>query len=246
MKRAEDWSPTKFVQRDGRLSASLDPEAVSPASRLNVDLLAAALESALNAHATGRLVDLGCGTVPLYGVYRSLVQQVLCIDWDNSSHELRHVDLVADLNQPLVLSPSSFETAVLSDVLEHIAEPALLLREVRRILVPGGKLIGSVPFMYRLHEEPHDHYRYSRHALSRMAGQAGFSVLRLEPYGLGTDVLFDLIGKLLIGAHWRWGSRWASWSHRVAHRVRDSRLGRHLNRNQSSLPLGYIFVFEAV
>ncbi len=246
MKRAEDWIPTKFVHRGGRLSASLDPDAVSPASRFNVDLLAAALERALSEHASGRMVDLGCGTVPLYGVYRSLVQDVLCIDWDNSSHELRHVDQVADLNKPLALSPASFETALLSDVLEHIAEPGSLLHEIRKVLVPGGKLIGSVPFMYRLHEEPHDHYRYSRHALSRMAGQAGFAVKTLEPYGLGTDVLFDLIGKLLVGAHWRWGSSWAGWSHRLGHRVRGSRLGRHLNRNQSSLPLGYIFVFEAV
>lgn len=244
MKHATSWTPTKFVMIEGVLSASREPGAVAVASRLNADLLAAALQEVTLRHARGKLLDLGCGTVPLYGIYRELVEEVTCVDWDNSTHNLRHVDLTADLNKPLELASASFDAVMLTDVLEHISEPRALLHEIRRVLVPGGVLIGTVPFLYRIHEEPHDHHRYTRFSLAAMAADAGFSVESLEPYGQGTDVLFDLLAKILVSAHWRWGETWASWAHRIGLRVRRSRLGRHLNRNQDPTPLGYVFAFR--
>jgi SAM-dependent methyltransferase len=242
MRNENLWKPTKFILADGRLRANGDPDHVSVASRLNVDLLARALQACVQQHACGRLLDLGCGNVPLYALYRPLVDDVLCVDWAQSAHDTQHLDQAADLNQPLELESASFDTVLLTDVLEHIAQPAPLMAEIRRVLKPGGMLIGSVPFLYRLHEEPHDHFRYTVHTLRRFAAHAGFVVTMLEAYGSGTDVLFDTLGKLLLTAHWRIGPRLAAWSQRAGWRLRDTSLGRHLNRNHSSMPIGYIFV----
>lgn len=245
MKLEDSWMPSKFVMRGETLCANTRVSDVAPSSRLNVDLLAAALQGVVSKFAHGRLLDLGCGNVPLYGIYRPLASEITCVDWDNSTHSLRHVDMTADLNRPLELPSAMFDTVVLTDVLEHIAEPRTLLTEIRRLLVPGGVLIGTVPFMYKLHEEPYDYQRFTSHALRRMASQSGFTVQVLEPYGQGTDVLFDVLAKILAGAHWRWGDRWASWAHRAGLRVRRSRLGMKLNRRQTSLPLGYVFALSA-
>lgn len=129
-------------------------------------------------------------------------------------------------------------------MLEHIANPSALISEIGRILAPGGKLIGSVPFSYRLHEEPYDYYRYTRHALKRLGQQSGLEVQELKPYGQGLDVVFDSVGKVIVDALWHWGPRMLAWLQTTGLKVRASRLGRRINSAHVSMPLGYILVFQ--
>jgi len=71
------------------------------------------------------------------------------------------------------------DTVTLFQVLEHIAEPQQLLDEVYRILKPGGRLIITVPFMWHIHEAPHDYYRYTRYGLEYMLRKAGFLIIQV-------------------------------------------------------------------
>ena len=49
----------------------------------------------------------------------------------------------------LPFSESSFDAAFILDVLEHIDEDETVLREIRRVLRPGGSLLITVPaFMF--------------------------------------------------------------------------------------------------
>ncbi len=59
------------------------------------------------------------------------------------------------------LEDGSFDTVLMTEVLEHLEEPARGLAEAGRLLRPGGKLILTTPFMWPLHEEPRDFFRYS-------------------------------------------------------------------------------------
>ena len=161
------------------------------------DLVAAAYAERLPRHAAGRLIDLGCGKVPLYGTYRDHVDSVTCVDWGDSYHESPHLDHELDLSRPLPFADRSFDTIVLSDVLEHIPEPAPLWGEMARILEPGGRLLMNVPFFYWIHEKPHDYYRYTEFALRRFASGAGFEILELEPIGGAPEILADIHGKHL-------------------------------------------------
>lgn len=244
MKDIESWKPTKFAFVGDRLRASPNPEWVAVSSRLNVDLLAIALQNVLAFHAGGRLLDLGCGNVPLFAAYRDRVSSVTCIDWGNSEHQLRHIDQFCDLNEALPLANGCFDTVLLTDVLEHVAVPGALVNEIARVLAPGGKLIGSVPFMYRLHEEPYDYYRFSRHALRRLSELGGLEVTRLDAYGQGVDVVFDSLGKVIFDAHWRWGPRLAVWLQAAGLRFRATKVGARISSAHGNMPLGYVFVVE--
>lgn len=198
MRNASQWRPSKYVQRRGRWRASHDAREVGVGSRLVADLVAARYDAALPRYARGRLADLGCGKVPLYGAYRGLVGSVTCIDWAASPHGALHLDCEADLSRPpLPFADASFDTLIVSDVLEHVPEPRRLWAEMARLLAPGGHALVNVPFLYGLHEEPHDYFRYTSFALERFAAQAGFEVIALDAVGGSVDVLGDLLAKHL-------------------------------------------------
>jgi len=146
-------------------------------------------------HCRGELLDLGCGKVPLYGLYRDLVSGVVCVDWAQTLNASNHLDHELDLTKPLPLGDDSFDTILLSDVLEHLPEPGRLLAEVSRLLRPGGKLIGNTPFLYWLHERPHDYFRYTDVALRRLLESAQLEVLSLRAVGGYGEVLTDLLAK---------------------------------------------------
>ncbi len=195
MKNADAWQPTKFVTTARGLRASRNPEHVGISSRFIADILAQSYECALQTHARGRLLDMGCGYVPLYGVYRDLVQEAVCIDWGHTLHPSIHLDYAVDLCRRLPFVDASFDTVLLTDVLEHLAEPAAAMCEAARILRAGGKLIIGVPFYYGLHEEPHDYHRFTKFALQRMCALGGLKILELQAYGGLPEVLVDLTSK---------------------------------------------------
>lgn len=197
MKNAVHWKPTKFVRTRQGLKSSRNLAHVSRESRFITDIVAEHYDRAIRAHAGGRLLDMGCGHVPLYDVYRELVQENVCIDWGNTIHANSHLDYTVDLNGKLPFDDSCFDSVVLTDVLEHIVEPVIAMCEIARILRPGGKLIAGVPFFYRLHEQPHDYYRYTEFALRHFCKLGGLTVVSLDSYGGLPEVLFDLSSRVV-------------------------------------------------
>ena len=195
MRNADQWIPSKFVYRKGRLRASRDRKALVIASRVIADLVAGFYADAIPKYAKGRLVDLGCGRVPLYGTYKDHITESICVDWGNTMHPNPYLDQEQDLNVPLALPDASFDTIILSDVLEHIRKPEELLNEMYRVLRPGGHVLMNVPFYYGLHEQPFDYFRYTRFALISMTEDAGYTVVSLESVGGVPEILADLISK---------------------------------------------------
>jgi SAM-dependent methyltransferase len=175
--------------------ASRDPKEVCVGSRLIADLIAERYVANLKLHAKGRLLDLGCGKVPLFDVYRHYVTDNICIDWENTAHKSDHLDFEADLTKELPCSDGEFDTVILSDVLEHIPEPERLCREMARVLSPKGKLLLNVPFYYWLHEQPHDYYRYTEFALRRLMDRSGMQVLQLQAIGGAPEIMVDILAK---------------------------------------------------
>ena len=60
---------------------------------------------------------------------------------------------------------TSFDVIVLSEVLEHVPAPHLAIENIHRILKIDGRLILTVPFIFPIHERPHDYFRYTRYGL---------------------------------------------------------------------------------
>jgi len=192
-----EWSESKYElrARGGGLRGSRAVAELAVGSRLPADRVARFYSRAIRERVSGRLLDLGCGKAPLLGYYSEFVESATLVDWGNSLHENPILDIVADLNQPLPIH-DEYDTVILSDVLEHIAEPQGLMNEIGRLLKSGGFLLLNVPFYYPLHEEPFDFHRYTRHALVRMCDLAGLEVVEVHSIGGVPEVMIDLTSKI--------------------------------------------------
>jgi SAM-dependent methyltransferase len=198
MRNKAHWRPTKYlVPARGKLRAPARSGDIWAGSVLIATLIGRWYRKELSRHARGRLLDLGCGKVPLYEMYAPHVQEIICTDWPATLHGEAFIDFANDLNTGIPLRDATFDTIVLSDVLEHIFHPDRLLREIHRVLRPGATALINTPFLYLIHEAPYDFYRYTPYALERMAGSAGLEVIQLDLIGGGMLVIADVLGKLL-------------------------------------------------
>lgn len=237
MKKQENWKPTKFLQDEGGNWVP-NSEIVGRFSYFTAELQIKKYQKAIETYSQGKLLDCGAGAVPYYGIYKDLVSDVTCIDWGHSFHELTHIDRKVDLTGKLPFKNSSFDTVLLADVIEHLPNPINIFKETSRVLSVGGRLIVFVPFLYWLHETPHDYHRYTEHALRNYAEANGLEVVYLEPYGGGPDVLIDVGDKIFNKSFFLFKTHRAIWRFLTFIGVYDS----YKLRYQKSFPLGYCLV----
>ena len=195
MQKREEYKQTKYKIKKGKIDASYNTKYVNNSSWLSTQLIAKWYEMILPQFVKGDLLDLGCGAVPLYDAYKDYVESVTCADWGNSVHENKFLDVTCDINTKLPFNNNSFDTIILSDVLEHVIDIRYTLSEVKRLLRPNGVVILNTPFMYWMHELPYDYCRYTPYLYESIAKELN---LECNTYKVGgvKDVLIDNWSKL--------------------------------------------------
>jgi SAM-dependent methyltransferase len=141
-----------------------------------------AIALAAETYAHGLLIDIGCGAKPYRATFAMYVDGHVGVDHPDSPHALTSVDVLATADS-IPLADSGFDTALMSELLEHLENPAAALLEARRLLKPGGYLIVTTPFIWVLHEAPRDFFRYSPYGLRYLLEQAGFEVVQVVAVG---------------------------------------------------------------
>jgi SAM-dependent methyltransferase len=238
MQNTDQWIPTKFVFDGAAWKTSPNRQEVHVSSRLMSDLMIGAYEAAISRYATGRLADIGCGKAPLYGLYADRVDEVLCVDWPQTAHGTSFIDVFCDLNKEIDIESAHVDTVVCTDVLEHLHQPAVFFGELARICRPGGTVILGVPYLYPIHEAPHDYCRHTEFSLRRLSDDAGFDVLELTPYGGGIQAVAVLFLKSIASR-----SRVLGLLEPGVRQLSKMALVRRLaQRHAAELPLGYCLV----
>src|SRR5262245_53466245 len=161
---------------------------------LQWSLLVRALEK-VAPHARGKLLDVGCGDKQFERFFLPHVDEYLGIEHEKTftataAHFSRsRPDYLYDGNR-LPFEDGSFDTVISIQVLEHTPQPRRLVAEMARVLKKDGRLILAAPFSFRLHEEPHDYFRYSPHGLRELCGEAGLLIDEVVQVGS----LWSLVG----------------------------------------------------
>ena len=142
-----------------------------------------------------RVLDAGAGEARYrrYFAGRRYVAVDLAIgdpDWDYTG-----LDVLADLTR-LPFPDGAFDLVLTTQTLEHLPEPAAFLAEAARVLRPGGRLCLTAPQCQKLHQEPHDYYRYTTHGLAYLIRKSGLKVVSITPQGGYLAFLADAIRPL--------------------------------------------------
>ncbi len=138
------------------------------------------LRQAAQRWARGKMLDIGCGVKPYEGMFAPYVDEHVGLDHADTQHSSNAVDIEATAYD-IPVADETFDTVLCSMVLEHLEEPGDALREAQRVLKPGGSAIYMAPFIWHLHEEPRDFFRYSKYGLTHLFEKAGFEVSELIP-----------------------------------------------------------------
>lgn len=155
-------------------------------------ILAFVVEVAESLPAGTTILDIGAGDAP----YRELFGhcEYLTSDWEQSVHEhAREADFVASADA-LPLDDGAVDAALLTQVLEHVPNPSAVLREAARVVRPGGGVFLTVPFVWELHELPHDFWRFTPASLERLLTDAGLVEIQIEP----RNDCFSTVAQLLL------------------------------------------------
>ena len=139
------------------------------------------------------VADLGCGTGRTSAALAPFVRRVIAVDASAEMltaarerlHAVDNVDLREGTLEAVPVADGTVDLAVLVLVLHHLGDPSAVLREARRVLVPGGRLLV-------IDMQPHDREEYrgqmghvwlgfSAMDIGRRLSAAGFDGTRVVP-----------------------------------------------------------------
>ena len=165
----------------------------------------------------GKLLDIGCAQGQYLAYVGSLGWQGHGIEYDEGSAQYAR----EQLGIPVLAGPAetqmshwpdeTFDVVTIWHVLEHLSDPLRVMREIYRVLKPGGTLLLEVPnygslwsplfgrFWFAL-EAPYHLYHFHPETLTRLLRQAGFETFRLNGETSPPEITWSIQAVWL---HWR-------------------------------------------
>ena len=146
-------------------------------------------------HGQGRLLDFGCGSGSFLVRMREAGWQAVGLDASPTvvqqlRSEMQLTAFVGSLPHA-ELRPASFDVITMWQALEHVHDPLAVLHAARQLLVPGGRLVVSVPNLasapFRWFgpdwfglDLPRHLLHFTPDTLARLVQQAGFQVEQIR------------------------------------------------------------------
>lgn len=128
----------------------------------------------------GVIIDLGGGENPSYSRFWDIKpKKFIRVDIDEKAKP----DIIADLNKPLSFSDNFADVIFLFNVIYILENPSAVLKEINRILKPGGKLFLTSPFIFNEAKEPNDYRRFTSEGLEKLLNESGFGSILISPIG---------------------------------------------------------------
>lgn len=126
----------------------------------------------------GTILDLGARAQDSYTKFLPHGCRVIATDI-NASEGI----VAVDLNEPLPFEDNSMDVVTLFFVIYILEDQSKTLKEIHRVLKPGGKLYISTPLIAAEIREPHDYLRLTYEGLERLFTETGFHTFTIKRSG---------------------------------------------------------------
>ncbi|MFZ4770367.1 MAG: class I SAM-dependent methyltransferase [Ferruginibacter sp.] len=147
------------------------------------------LKNAIGSYAKGKILDVGCGNKPYEPLFNTSKENYVGCDVVQSSEN--KVDVLCKATC-IHLENEMFDTVLSTQVMEHVDNSDLMMKECNRVLKQNGILILSVPLCWELHEEPYDFFRFTKYGLQELCIRNNFEVVELMSNGGKWAAIFQM------------------------------------------------------
>lgn len=135
---------------------------------------------------TGDILVLGAGQEP----YRDFLPTAKSLTLTDIGPPSDTIDFTVDAHS-IQFEDSSYDHVLGIEVFEHLQRPDQASAEIFRVLKPNGTAFLSIPFMFRIHADPHDYQRLTSAGIACLFSQ--FKSVDIIPYGTRLHVISDII-----------------------------------------------------
>ena len=108
------------------------------------------------------MLDVGCGDRPYEPLFAGAAEVV---GFDRPGNAF--ADIHGDIDS-IPVADDTFDVVLCLQVLEHVPDPAAAVRELRRVVRPGGRVLASTHGVYPFHPNPEDYWRWTHTGLERL------------------------------------------------------------------------------
>jgi SAM-dependent methyltransferase len=138
-----------------------------------------------------RVLDVGAGIKPYYPFFAPYADDYVGVDLGPGA------DLRGSI-EALPVPDASFDVVLCTQVLEHCDDPARAVRELRRVVRPGGRVLASTHGTMVYHPAPQDFWRWTHTGLERLFDENGeWSSVTVRP-GSGTTACVGMLVSLYL------------------------------------------------
>lgn len=120
-------------------------------------------------------IDVGCGTRPYESYFPNGSYIGVDVEVSGAKNSMKNPDYFYD-GSNLPFDTDSVDGVISTQVLEHVPNARLLIKEMSRIVKPNGRMILSIPFVWQEHEIPFDYSRFSSFGITELLTNAGFEI----------------------------------------------------------------------
>ena len=128
------------------------------------------------------ILDAGAGEGAYKKYFENCEYKAIDLGVGESKWNYANLDYIAPLDK-MPIESHTFDAVLCTQVLEHLEWPRESVREMFRVLKPGGRLFITVPMAQGEHQTPYDFFRYTSFGLRSICQDAGFSEVSVKPFG---------------------------------------------------------------
>jgi len=137
---------------------------------------------AKNLAAGSSILDAGAGESVYKRLFSHCEYKAIDLAVGESRWNYANLDYIGALDE-MPIDDEIFDAVLCTQVLEHLEWPRESVKEIYRVLKPGGKLYMTVPMAQNEHQVPYDFFRYTSYGLKSICNHAGFQQVEIKPFG---------------------------------------------------------------